>query len=120
MTVVNSYVHPSPTLSFDGTLDDLLTTADPYTDVGVVKSVFSKTTHFRFSAATQNLKVKLLASIDGGATFPNEEVAEFTLTVGTDLSKVVTTFWTHLKVQVKPAAAGVHGTLSTNFAGANF
>ena len=119
-TIVGSDVHPSKTLSFHGTMPDLLTSADTYVDVGTLKSVFSKTTHFRFSAATNDLKVKILASIDGGVTFPIEEVAEFTLTVGTDLSKTVTTFYTHLKVQVKPAVSATHGTLSTNFAGANF
>jgi len=120
MTIVGSNTHPSPTISFHGTMPDLLTSADTYVDIGTLESVFSKTTHFRFKAVTNNLDVKILASIDGGVTYPIEEVAEFQVTVGTDLSKTVTTYYTHLKVQVKPSVAATHGTLSTNFAGANF
>lgn len=120
MTIVGSNTHPSPTLSFHGTMDDLLTDEDTYVDIGTLKSAFSKTTHFRFSAATNNLDVKILASIDGGVTYPIVEEAEFQVTVGTDLSKTVTTYYTHLKIQTKPSIGGSHGTLSTNFAGANF
>lgn len=120
MPTVGSDTHPSGTVSFHGTLTDLLTAINTYVDVGAVKSVFSKTTHFRFSAAANNLDVKILASIDGGVTYPIEAVAEFALVVATDLSKTVTTYFTHLKVQVKPTVNGVHGTLSTNYAGANF
>ena len=120
MPTVGSDVHPSGTISFHGTMPDLLTTGNTYVDVGTLKSVFSKTTHFRFAAATEDLDVKILASIDGGVTYPIEEVAEFQVTVGTDLSKTVSTYYTHLKVQVKPAVNDTHGTLSTNFAGANF
>ena len=69
---------------------------------------------------TNDLDVKILGSVDGGVTFPIEEVAEFQVTVGTDLSKTVTTYYTHIKVQVKPAVAATHGTLSTNYAGASF
>ena len=54
-TIVGSDVHPSPTLSFHGTMDDLLTSVDTYVDIGDLKSVFSKTTHFRFKAVTNNL-----------------------------------------------------------------
>jgi len=119
-TIVGSETHPSPTLSFHGTMPDLLTTINTYVSVGKLKSVFSKTTHFRFKAVTNDLDVKILASIDGGVTFPIEEVAEFQVTVGTDLSKTVSTYYTDLEVQVKPAVNDADGTLSTNFAGANF
>jgi len=120
MVTVGSDVHPSGTVSFHGTMPDLLTSVDTYVDIGTLKSVFSKTTHFQFSAVTNNLDVKILGSIDGGVTYPIEELAETQVTVGTDLLNVVTTYYTHLKVQTKPAVSATHGTLSTNFAGANF
>lgn len=116
---MGSDVHPSGIVSFFDTFADLLTAGNSYVDVGTRKSIFSKTTHFRFSAATNDLDVKILGSVDGGVTYPIEEVAEFQVTVGTDLSKTISTYYTHLKVQVKPAVNDNHGTLSTNFAGAS-
>ena len=82
--------HPHAIITDFKALDSLLTSADPYADVDTWACRFFKTKHFRFTATTQNLKVKILASVDGGVTYPIEEEAEFTLTVGTDQSKTVT------------------------------
>ena len=101
-------------------LTSLLTDSNIYVDVDTWACRFFKTKHFRFTATTNDLKVKILASVDGGVTYPIEEVAEFTLVVATDQSKTVTTYYSNLKVQVKPAVNDAHGTLATRIAGASF
>ena len=112
--------HPHPILTEQKALASLLTSADTYADVDTWETIFFATAHFRFTAVTNNLDVQILASIDGGLTYPIVEVAEFALVVGTDQSKTVTTYYTHLKVQVKPTVSATHGTLQTRVAGASF
>jgi hypothetical protein len=67
----------------------------------------------RLSAATQNIKFKILASIDKDYTFTETEVAETTLAVGVPYSHIANKTYTALQIQVKPATSDVFGTLTT-------
>lgn len=101
---------------------DYLTVQDPYIDLpnGALAVYFRKTSHFRFAAVTNTLEVQILASIDGGTTYPIVEVSTFDVTVATPVLKVVTIFYTHMKIQVRPKVSATHGTLQTTQAGASF
>ncbi len=94
--------------------------ADTYDDAGSWSTLFLKTKRFQFDAATNNLHVRILGSLDGGATYPITVEAEFTVTVGTTSVKTSTDWYTNLKVQVKAASGGSQGTLSTKFGGSSF
>ena len=65
----------------------------------------------RFSAADNNLKVKVMGSIDG-TNFTETVEAEFSVTTTTPVTKRILAYWPYLQVQVKPAVAAQHGTLS--------
>ena len=65
----------------------------------------------RFSAADNNLKVKVMGSIDG-TNFTETVEAEFSVTTATPVTKRILAYWPYLQVQVKPALAAQHGTLS--------
>ena len=104
-----------------GTLPNLLTTINTLVDVGIVVTALLRTKHFQFNATTNSLTVAILGSVDGGVTFPITVAAEFPVATGaTPVMKVDTTFYTHLKVQVRPTVGGSHGTLTTKWAGASF
>jgi len=109
-----------PLLSLYSSFSNLLTSVNTYADVGTLDCRLLKTKHFYFTATTNDLLVKILGSMDGGSTFPATVEAEFAVDVGTPVSKTVTVFWTHLKVQVKPAVNDTHGTLATAYAAASF
>ena len=97
----------------------LLTTVNTYADVGAWDVALLKTKQFYFSAATNDLLVQILGSVDGGATYPITVEAEFSVATATPVNKTVTGYYTDLKVQVKPAVNDTHGTLSTQYAGAS-
>tara|TARA_Y100000310_G_C19982110_1_gene490275 strand:+ start:56 stop:385 length:330 start_codon:yes stop_codon:yes gene_type:complete len=101
-----------------GTLASKLTTVDTYVDADptALATYFASTVQFGFTATTNDLKVKVLGSLDGGTTEPHTAIAEFTVSAATTVLKTLTTFYTHLKVQVKPAGAGSHGTLTSQYA----
>lgn len=104
-----------------GSLTDYTSTTNPLVDVGAVPTQGYKTVRFQFSATTQNMRAIILGSIDGGTTYPNTVVAEFAVNVaGGPTLQTVSTYFTTLKVQGKPAVNDVHGTLATLWAGANF
>lgn len=65
----------------------------------------------KFTAADNNLKVKVMGSIDG-TNFTETVEAEFTVTTTTPVTKRILPYWPYLQVQVKPAVAAQHGTLS--------
>ena len=65
----------------------------------------------RFTAADNNLKVKVMGSIDG-TNFTETVEAEFTVITTTPVTKRILPYWPYLQVQVKPAVAAQHGTLS--------
>ena len=119
---MGSDTNPHPLISSWKALLSLLTSINTYVDVDVWKTTLLKTSHFRFSAATNDLDVKILGSIDGGVTYPFEVEAEFAVVTATPVAKLVanstTQYFTHVKVQVKPTVADTHGTLSTQVAGA--
>jgi len=106
------------------TWDDKLTTVNDYDDVqchwpyssSVLSSYWNceclggKTLYF--TAATNNLLVKILGSLDEGVTFPVTVESEFSVAVGTPVLKYLSGYFNALKIQVKPAVAGAHGTLS--------
>lgn len=106
------------------TWDDKLTTVNDYDDVqchwpyssSVLSSYWNceclggKTLYF--TASTNNLLVKILGSLDEGVTFPVTVESEFSVAVGTPVLKYLSGYFNALKIQVKPAVAGAHGTLS--------
>jgi hypothetical protein len=107
------------------TFDPITTTDDNWTNTKVTEDDLSYwDTEFlqgkvlKFSAATNNLKVKILGALDsndgaGVYTFSDTVEAEFAVNVGTPVVKRISNYWTALKVQVKTAEAGLNGTLST-------
>lgn len=99
---------------------DFTTTSNDYADVGTWDTMLLKTKAFLFVGATHDLKVKVLGSMDGGATYPYTAVAEFDVAAAATATKEVTAYYTNLKVQTKPAGAGDNGKLSTQYAGASF
>ncbi len=106
------------------TWDDKLTTVNDYDDVqchwpysSSVRSSYwncevlgGKTLYF--IAATNNLLVKILGSLDEGVTFPVTVESEFSVAVGSPVLKYLSGYFNALKIQVKPVVAGAHGTLS--------
>lgn len=110
-----------PIVTDDRALADFLTTLDTYVSAGTFNVRLFKTKSVDVKAVTNDLKVKILGSRDDGVTFPFTEVAEFVLTAGVIFTNhVITTYYTHLDIQVAPNAGGAHGTLSTNIAMASF
>jgi len=101
-------------------MNDLTTTSNSYVDVGTWDCMLLKTKAFLFTASTNNLLVQILGSIDGGASYPYTAVNEFSVTTTAAVTKEITSYYTNLKVQVKPAVSGQNGKLSTYYAGASF
>lgn len=97
-----------------GTLGDKLST-NSYADVDVIGVAAFRTKTLRFTAATNNLLVKVLGSIDGGVTYDQAVEADISVTTASGASKTYTTPLTHIKIQVKAAVNGNQGTLSTKF-----
>jgi hypothetical protein len=120
-------------VNYDAALASILTVGNAYgdNDEVVVGIMHLEVVSFGFSAASNNLTVRVLGSMDGGANYDYTLVAAFTLTVGTDLYKHIVNggyddvatalapFCTHAKIQVQPAVAATHGTLSSKFSGRN-
>lgn len=116
MAAVNYSVKNEQNLAAEfGSFADLTTTANTFVDVGSLGCTFYVTKAFVFVGATNTLSVKILGSIDGGATFPFEEVAAFDVASGATVTKTFTTPYTNVKVQVQPKVAASHGKLTTNW-----
>jgi hypothetical protein len=97
-----------------GMLSDFTTSSNDYTDVKVLYSLeFYTTKIFTLAAATHSLKVQILGDDTGDWTFAVDE-AEFTVVAGAapTVKDIVGTYFA-LKLQVKPAVAGLNGVLST-------
>lgn len=101
------------------TFANKLTTINTYVDVGTWHIPLLQTKHLYFTATTNDLNVTILASLDGGVTYPITAEAEFAVATGSPVSKMITVYYTDLKVQVKPAVNDTHGTLSTQYAGSS-
>lgn len=97
-----------------------LTTIDTLADVGVFSCRTLRSKNLSFSAATNTLVAKVLGSVDGGLTYPIQVEAEFDVTVAAPVVKTNTTYYTHLKIQVKPKVAATHGTLTVYADGASY
>lgn len=112
---------PNPIVTDTGTLANKTTTVNTYESAGTWNCRLLKTKHLSFAATTQDLKVTIFGSLDGGATFPMTAEAEFTLTAAAaPTSKTITVWYTDLRVDVKPAADDTHGTLATQYGGSSF
>jgi hypothetical protein len=74
------------------------------------------TKKFTFTAATKNLLVRTSYSLDGGASWTTLD-DDISVTTAVPVEKAYTTIYSNLRVSVKSAAAGQHGTLSTAFFG---
>lgn len=70
-----------------------------------------------FKAQNKDLLVQILASLDGGASFPITAEPEFTIATATPVIKVIGEYYHALKIQVKPAVNDAHGTLTVQAAG---
>lgn len=102
-----------------GTLSNATTSVNTYADVGTIACSAYKTKHFAFVVTTNNLHVKVLGSIDGGTTYPFTDVTDLACNVGTT-TRTITTPYTNIKIQVKPAVNDTHGTLATSWMGAGW
>lgn len=100
-------------------LDDVTTTINTYVNVYSWDTEFLQGKVLRFSAATNDLHVKILGSVDGGATYPITAESEFTVAVATPVVKRISNYFSFLKIQVKPAVAGAHGTLTVTGSGSS-
>lgn len=100
-------------------LDDVTTTINTYVNVYSWDTEFLQGKVLRFSAATNDLHVKILGSVDGGATYPITAEAEFIVAVGVPVVKRISNYFSFLKIQVKPAVAGAHGTLTVTGSGSS-
>ncbi len=107
-------------LSEYGSLPNYTTTGNDWADVGAWKVQGLKTKALYFTAATKDLSVQILGSLNGGSTYPIIVEASFAVATATPVKKQITDYYTNLKVQCKPAVADQHGTLSTQLAGASF
>lgn len=99
-----------------------LTTVDTYV---VVPEIVVGTLYFymrglkskviQLSAATQALVYSIDVSNDN-IIWVNK-VTDQPLAVATPIGETLTEIWNYMRVQVKPAAAGVHGTITVNIVG---
>jgi hypothetical protein len=90
---------------------------DDYATVDSVDVAVLRSKTFRFTAATNDLLVKVLGSLDGGANYDQVAEADISVTSGSTVAKTYTAPYTHMRVQVKAAVAAAQGTLSTKFFG---
>jgi hypothetical protein len=91
--------------------DAYTTVADTYATVYTWSTRFVTNETMDFTAATKDLTVKVLGSLDG-TTFGHDAVAEFNVTAGSTVSKTLGTYYPYLRIQVKPSSSGQNGTLS--------
>ena len=111
--------HKNPIITTSVALADKFS-VDAYAPAGVFDVRLFKTKHVVNQAVTNNLKVTIFGSVDGGVTYPLTAVSEFTITAGTATTNTVTVYYTHLRVDVKAAVGAAQGTLSTQMAAASF
>jgi hypothetical protein len=99
-----------------------LTAADTYATVTdavtstayfIVRGFKSKV--IQLSAATNALQYSIDVSNDGSIWI--NKVTDQALAVATPVGVVLNEIWDFLRVQVKPAAAGVHGTITVKIVG---
>lgn len=112
-------------------IDDFTTTVNTYVNLpihypepGSGESVIWPTEKlgskvFYFKAADNDLNIKILASDDGGETFPIIAKAETLVAVAAPVRVVIGNHYGHLKIQVKPAVEGAHGTLTASVYGSS-
>ena len=98
-----------------GDFADYTTTGSGFATVGSIDTRLYKTKNFYFVATSNDLSVQILASVDGGVTYPIVAESEFDVTTSTPVSKLLTVYYTNNRVQVKPKSGGPNGTLSTKF-----
>jgi hypothetical protein len=91
-------------------IDNVTTSTNEYVNIGTWDTKWFPTKRIVFTATTNNLKFKILGSLDNGATFPHTVESEFTVIVGSITIKTIPDHWDALKVQVKPAVNDTHGT----------
>lgn len=74
-----------------------------------------KTKAIQLSAATQALVYSIDVSND--TTIWINKVTDQALAVATPVGETLTEIWNYIRIQVKPAAAGVHGTITVKIVG---
>lgn len=85
------------------------TSANAYADSAIMEDLAYDEVILGLKCATQNVKMKILASLDG-SNYDIELQAETTYTAGADpIIYRITEQYPCIKVQYKSAAAGVHG-----------
>lgn len=95
------------------------TEANTYVDVGTWNTQQLKTKHIAVTATDNDLLAKILGSLDGGVTYPLEVEAEYAVTADATVAKTITAWYSHLKLQVKPAVDDTHGTLTGQYGGSS-
>jgi hypothetical protein len=115
MTISNMKNKSAIMAAFGSFVDKLSTNA--YVTIDSVDVVVFRSKTFRFTAATNDLLVNVLGSIDGGANYDQTVDADVAVGSGVTVAKTYTGAYTHMRIQVKAAVAGSQGTLSTKFFG---
>ena len=97
------------------TVDTYFTLLDAVTGTAYFFTKGFKSKVIQLSAAAQALVYSIDVSND--ATIWFNKVTEQPLAVATPVAETLTEIWNYIRVQVKPAAAGVHGTITVNIVG---
>lgn len=98
-------------------IDKMTTTGDSYADVFEWDTRNLSGLIFLFSAETKNLNVRILGSLDG-VSYPITITSEFTIVAAATATEIrISKYYPYIKIQVKPASAGQHGTLATQAVG---
>ena len=96
-----------------GEFNDFTTTGSDYASVGSFDTRLYKTKNFYFTAAGHDLSVQILASVDGGTTYPIVAEDAFDVTTTTPVFKSMSIYYTNIRIQCKPK--GSNGILTTNY-----
>jgi hypothetical protein len=106
----------SAIMAVHGSFTDKLST-NSYVTIDSIDVAVLRSKTFRFTAADNDLLVNVLGSLDGGANYDQAVDADVAVGSGVTVAKTYTGAYTHMRIQVKAAAAGSQGTLSTKFFG---
>jgi len=100
-------------------IEKVTTKVDTYADVFIWNTHDLIGEIFLFSGATNDLYVKVLASLDG-SSYTITAIPEFKVVASaTAVEQRILRWYPFIKVQVKPVTAGNHGTLTTTAVGTN-
>lgn len=92
------------------------TTGNDYVTVAELHVADYRTVNVILQAADNALHVRVTGSVDGGSTYPATVQSETSIAADGVLEVAPSKYYTNLKIEVKPAVADAHGTLTTEAA----